>query len=147
MSNEMKPGVDEFFETYRASFQAFHAPTIADFFAYPLHITSDTGKISLTVIETRDDWIEQVDQLLDMYRAIGFSSARIFGLAETEFSPRLLHAVVHWGLYNGADDILYDFKVIYTLVRIQDRLSITAISHDEILKYRALLSRLKSDRT
>jgi hypothetical protein len=144
MSNEGKPSVNGFFESYRAAFEALNAPAITDHFTYPLHITSDAGEISLTVIETRDDWIEQVYQLLDMYRAVGFSSARILELAVTELSPRIIQAVVHWGLYDSAGGILYDFHAMYTLVMINGSLRIAAISHDEIPKYQAVLSRLKS---
>ena len=147
MSNEGKSSVNGFFESYRAAFEESNAPAITDLFTYPLHIISDAGKISLTVIETRDDWIEQVGQLLDMYQAIGFSSAHILELAGTELSPRLIQAVVQWGLYDSAGGILYDFKAMYTLIMINDSLRIAAISHDEIPKYQACLSRLKSKRT
>jgi len=147
MSNEVRTSVKDFFESYRAAFEALNTAAIADLFTYPLHITSDTGEISLTVIETRDDWIEQVDQLLNMYRTIGFASARILELAATGLSPRLAQAVVHWGLYDGGGSILYDFKAMYTMVMIQDNLCIAAISHDEISKVQAFLSRHKPKHT
>lgn len=147
MSNKLRPDVNRFFESYRTAFAALNAAAIADLFTYPLHIISDAGEIFLNVIETRDDWIEQLDELLDNYRMIGFSSARILNLALNEFSPRLVQADIHWGLYDGAGGLLYDFKAMYTLVMIDDSLRIAAISHDEIPKYQACLSRLNSERT
>lgn len=143
MTNEDQLRVLEFFESYRASFEALDASRITGHFTFPLHITSDAEEISLTVIESRDVWMEQVDQLLEMYREIKFSSARILELKETELTQRSFQAVVHWDLHDYEGEHLYDFHTMYTLVMIQFRLHITAIAHDEIPRYQACLSRLK----
>ena len=147
MSNEVRSRVDQFFEAYRAAFEAWNAPAIADFFTLPLHITSDARDVSVTVMASRNDWIEQVNRLLGMYRAIGLASARVLELDMVELSPRVLQAVVHWGLHDGAGDSLYDFNAMYTLVTVENRQHIAAIAHNEIPKYQACLSRLKAERT
>ena len=95
MSSETQPSVKGFFESYRAAFERLDALAIADHFAYPSHISSDAGEIVLLPISGKQDWIASIEHLLGMYRAIGFSSARVLDLATTELSPRLAHATVH----------------------------------------------------
>src|SRR5262245_61167213 len=124
MSNEAGSRVDQFFEAYRAAFEARDAPAITDFFVFPLHIISDAGEGSVSVVETRDDWLKQIDRLLGMYRAIDLSSARILELKVTELSPRVVQAMVHWELHDGAGAVLYDFNAMYTLVTMNDRLHV-----------------------
>jgi hypothetical protein len=151
MSNETAPetapGVNAFFESYRAAFERFDAPAIADHFAYPSHVTSDTGEIVLMAVAGRQDWIAQVERLIGMYRAIKVSSARVLDLVTTELSPRLIQARIHWALHDGAGRDLYDFDAIYTLASINGALRITAISHNEIPRYRACLARLQGQHT
>jgi hypothetical protein len=146
MLSETAPSVNAFFESYRTAFERLDAPAIADHFAYPSHITSDTGEIVLIPIAAKQDWIGKIEQLLGMYRAVGFSSARILNLAATELSPRLAQAILHWALHDGAGRILYDFEATYTLAKINGTLRIAAISHNEIPRYRACLARLRSQR-
>lgn len=144
MPTEATLTAKEFFETYRAAFEALDAAAIADLFAFPLHITSDAGEIALTVAGSREAWTGQVERLLGMYRAIGFASTRVLDLAAAELSPRLFQVIVHWELYDAAGSVLYDFHAMYTLVKIEDALRIAAISHDEIPQYRRSLARLRS---
>ncbi len=146
MSSETTPGVSAFFDSYRTAFERFDAPAIAGHFAYPSHVTSDTGTLALSTIASLEEWIGKIERLLGMYRAIGVSSARILDLAPTELSPRLVQAIVHWELHDGAGQLLYDFEAAYTLGEIDGKLRIAAIAHDEIPRYRACLARLRSRR-
>lgn len=146
MSSETTQGVSAFFESYRTEFERFDAPAIARHFAYPSHVTSDTGQISLSSIASMEEWIGKLERLLDMYRAIGVASARVLDLSETALSPRLIQAIVHWELRDGAGQLLYDFEAAYTLAEIDGDLRIAAIAHDEIPRYRACLARLGSRR-
>ncbi len=141
------PSVTAFFESYRLAFERLDAPAIAEHFAYPSHITSDTGQIVLIPIAAQPEWTAQIAHLLDMYRAIGFRSARILNLAPTALSPRLVQARVHWALDDGGGCPLYDFQALYTLATISDTLRITAISHNELVRYRAYVARLPSQQT
>lgn len=147
ITNETATGVPGFFESYRLAFERLDASAIADHFAYPSHMTSDTGKIVLSPVVTKPDWTRQIQQLLAMYRAIGFASARILNLAFTELSPRLAQAVVDWALQDNTGSLLYTFQATYTLVKIDDALRISGIAHNEIPKYREYLARLEAQRT
>ncbi len=128
--SETVHSVDAFFESYRTAFERLDAPAIADHFAYPSHITGEAGEIVLVSVPGRQEWIGKIEQLLAGYRAIGFGSARVLDLAPTELSPRLVQAMVHWALYDGAGRMLYDFQAAYTLVKIDDMLRISAIAHN-----------------
>ena len=144
--SEAAESVNGFLESYRSAFERLDAPGIADHFAYPSHITSDTGEIILVPVAAKQEWIGEIEQLLAMYRAIGFCSARVFNLASTELSPRLVQATVHWALHDGVGGILYRFQATYTLAKIEGALRIAAISHNEIPQYRECLKRLQSQR-
>lgn len=144
---ETAPSVTAFFESYRLAFEHLDALAIAEHFVYPSHITSDTGQIVLIPIAAQPVWTAQIEQLLGMYRAIGFSSARVLNLAPTELSPRLVQALVHWALYDSGGRLLYDFQALYTLAKINDTLHISAIAHTEVVHYRACVVRLQSQPT
>ena len=146
MPRETALSVNAFFESYRLAFERFDAPAIADYFAYPGHVTNDTGEIVLVPVKTREDWIVRLEQLLGMYRAIGVSSARIVDLTATELSPRLVQAILHWALHDNAGRILYDFEAIYTLAYIDGAPRIAAIANNEIPRYRACFARLQAQR-
>lgn len=144
-TNETVIYVTGFFESYRLAFERLDASAIADHFAYPSHITSDTGEIVLSPVVTKPDWTRQIEQLLAMYRAIGFASARVMNLALTELSPRLLQVVVDWALQDITGSVLYTFQAAYTLAKIDDAFRISGIAHDELPKYRECLARLESN--
>jgi hypothetical protein len=134
-----------FFESYRAAFERLDADAIADYFAYPSHMTSDAGEIELTPILARGEWRGQIEQLVGMYRAIGVSSARILRLTSTDLSPRVVQAMVHWALRDGLGADLYDFHALYTLVEIDGALQIGAIAHDEIPRSQEFMALRRSD--
>ncbi len=146
MSSETAQSVTEFFESYRAAFERSDSAAIADLFAYPCHIASDQGEIDLISVATRQEWIGQIERLLGGYRTIGVASARILELTTSELSPRLVQAILHWGLHDKAGGILYDFRAIYTLAAIDGALRITAIAHNEIPQLRAYLAKVQSQR-
>jgi len=79
-----------------------------------------------------------------MHRAIGFSFARALNLVAIELSSRLVRAVVPWALLNSAGDTLYDFNAAYSLATIDGVVRITAISHNEVPRYRECLGRIQS---
>jgi hypothetical protein len=142
--NEPASSVTAFFESYRLAFERLDAPAIAEHFAYPSHITSDTGQIVLIPIASQPQWTAQIEQLLGMYRAIGFRSASVLNLALTELSPRLVQVLVHWALYGDDAGLLYDFQALYTLATINTTLRITTIAHNELVRYREYVVRLQS---
>ena len=134
--------VTAFFASYRAAFEGADATAIVDHFAFPCHVTSEAREVTLTAIASRGEGLRMVEQLLAMYRTIGVHSARPLDLAVSEISPRLAQALVRWGLYDAAGDLLYAFEAAYTLASIEGALRISALAHNEIPRYRECLARL-----
>ena len=143
-TTDLQTSVRAFFDSYRAAFERQDAAAIADHFAYPAHVTSDTGEIVLVPITNRPEWISKVEQLLGMYRAIGVGSAHVLDLMLTEISPRLLQAKINWALQTAAGEPLYDFEAIYTLAHTAGAFHIAAIAHNELPQYQACYTRLKA---
>jgi len=136
--------VEVFFESYRAAFERLDPAAIADHFAYPAHVTSDGKEIGLIAVRSKREWAAQLERLLEMYRAIGFRSARVHELKVTEMSPRLILANLRWELRDAADGLLYEFQAVYTLADVGAGFRITAIAHDEMPRYREALARRTS---
>ena len=57
MQRETASSVKGFFEGYRGAFERLDAGAIADHFAYPSHVTSDSDQISLVPVAEKPDWI------------------------------------------------------------------------------------------
>ena len=98
----------------------------------------------MTAIASRGDGLRMVEQILEMYRTIGVRAARPLDLTAREISPRLARALVRWGLYDAAGDLLYAFEAAYILASIDGALRISAIAHNELPRYRECLARLTS---
>jgi hypothetical protein len=147
VTSETLSSVNAFFDSYRAAFERFDAHAVADHFAFPGHVTGDMGEITLIPVATKQDWLAQIERIIGMYKTIGVSTARVLELKMTEISPRLVQAVIHWELQNGAGAILYDFDAIYTLAKVGDDLRVSAIAHNEIPRYKACVARLQAQRT
>ena len=142
----MSATVDAFFESYRAAYESGDASAISAHFAFPLHVTSDSGdhaggEIVLALIASHDEWVVQIQRLLAAYTTVGVGSARIAGLATHTLSPRLVQAVLRWELDNAHGDELYSFDAAYTLAQIHGSLRITARAHNERPNLQALLAR------
>jgi hypothetical protein len=132
--------VEAFFDAYRVAFEAFDVGAVADLFSYPCQLTSDAGKIAVTVVPSREVWAPQIERLVAAYRAIGVGSAKIIELQVKELSPQLAQATVRWGLLDGNGRTLYEFDASYTLADLGQGLRITAIAHNETPRLRALLA-------
>ena len=146
MQSEIRSSVKDFFEGYRVAFERLDAGAIADHFAYPGHVTSDSDQygIGLLPVAEKQQWIGTLQRLLGMYGAVGFASARIRKLATTELSAGLVQAIVHWALHDRAGRLLYEFEAAYTLAKLTGAFRITALAHNEIPQYRACVARLQS---
>lgn len=135
--------VKTFFESYRAAFERYDASGIADHFAFPAHMTSDADQIELSAIPSKEEWIDQLKHLVEMYRAIGVSSARILELTISGLSPRVVYTTVRWGLYDRTGALLYDFYATYTMVSMGGALRISALAHNEMPQSRDALKRIQ----
>lgn len=143
----MSAAVDAFFESYRAEYEGGDAAAISAYFAFPLHVTSDSsddgeaaGEVVLTHVASRAEWEQQIARLLAAYTKVGVGSARIAALETHPLSPRLFQAVLRWVLHNAQGDELYRFDASYTLARVDGALRITALAHNERPRLQALLA-------
>jgi hypothetical protein len=134
----------QFFESYRDAFGRRDAEAIADHFAYPAHVASDSGQVMLSPVTSRREWANQIQQLLQMYQQIDFQSAHVLAVSVKELSARLLQACVRWALDDVHGRRLYDFEAIYTLGRFSGEWKIVAMSHNELPRYWACLEARRS---
>src|SRR5512145_2834596 len=137
-------GVDAFFDSYLQAFERFDVAAIAGHFAFPGHVTADSGDVSITAVADERTWLGQLERLLAMYRGIDVASAKIMNLDATALSPRLFQAVVKWRLHDRSGATLYEFDAAYTLVLSGDVLKIAAIAHNEMPRYRECVARLRA---
>jgi hypothetical protein len=140
--NDARTVAAAFFQSYAATFAHADAAAILDHFAFPSHITSEAQEVTLTPIASREEGARMVEQLLDMYRDVGVAAARVLELAVLEVSPRVLLALVHWSLDDAAGTSVYAFEAAYTLASFDGALRITAIAHNEVLRYRECLEQI-----
>ena len=110
----------------------------------PCHITGEAREVTLTPIASHELGVHMVGDLLEMYRDVGIATARVLELTTIEVSPRLLVALVHWSLDDATGAKVYAFEAAYTLARFDGVWRITAIAHNEILRYRECLARIRS---
>jgi hypothetical protein len=137
---EIDNAVDGFFETYRAALGQANAPAVAEHHAYPWHMSSDEGTVSLVAMSSKAEWIAKVEAWLARIHSSGFRSARISDLEVVDLSPILVQTRVRWELCDEGGALLYDFDATYTLGRFGRELRIVqAIFHNEQLRYRAFL--------
>jgi hypothetical protein len=130
-----------FFDSYGAAFEQQDADAIADQFAYPCHMTSDTGEVELTAIPSHEERRGQVERLLSVYRTMGVRSARILQMTSSDLSPRVAQTLIHWALRDASGSELYDFHALYTLVEVGGVLRIAAIAHDEVPRAQEFMAR------
>ena len=134
--------VRAFFTTYCSAFIRQDAPVIAKHFANTIQVASDTGNQVTVHVATAAEWRKTIDQLLEMYRAIGFGWAEATALTCEVLSPRLVHAHLRWSLQDAAHQPLYEFDALYILARHTDSFRIICIAHNEIPQYRRCLARV-----
>jgi hypothetical protein len=139
-TQDMNHAVGGFFQSYCAAFAQGNASAIGDHHAYPSHISSDDGTLSLAVMASKAEWVAKVEVWLAAIRAIGFRLARIGDLAVVDLSPLLVQTRVRWELCDRAGGLLYDFDATYTLGRFgRDLRIVQAIFHNERLRYRTFI--------
>lgn len=132
--------VQDFFDSYREAFESFDVDAIAGHFTFPLQIAGDSDPVDLRCVDGRDEWLETLTMLLDLYRGFGVTTAAVLESTITSLSDRIAHAGMHWSLRNSSDEEVYDFHGVYTLVVVDGDFRIAAIAHDELGKIMAKLS-------
>ena len=136
--------VRRFLDAYCAAFELRDAAAIADFYAYPSHVTSDTGTATLVSITSRDKWTKKLEEVLATYQKLGFREMKVRDLSVTELSSVLSQACVRYGLVDDDGQTLFEFDVNYTLGRFAEEFRIVqAVSPNENARCRAALEARK----
>ena len=132
--------VQDFFDSYREAFERYDVDAVADHFTFPLHIAGDSDPVDIRCVVARDEWLETLTMLLDLYRGFGVTTAAVLDSNTTSLSDRIAQAAMHWSLRNSTDEEIYDFHGVYTLVAVDGVFHIAAIAHDELGKIMEKLS-------
>jgi hypothetical protein len=133
------PEIRDFFDEYRATFARYDAQALAELFAFPVHVVSDSEHIEPSSVASRDDWLPVLEGVLGAYRTLGVAGGEPLELELWELTSRVASARVHWELRRDDDSAVYDFTAIYTLALVGGRWRVTAIAHDELPKLQAAL--------
>ena len=135
----MTDRAEEFFQSYIEVFEKFDAEGIADHFTFPLHVTGESDPVDVRSVASREEWLETLQTLLELYKGFGVATAEVLDTTTTVISDRVLQVARHWSVRSGSGEEIYDFNGIYTLVDKDGGLRITAIVHDELPKIVAKL--------
>ena len=129
----------ELIEQYRDAFSRSDLDALVDFFGFPLQVVSVTDAASVSAVE-RNEWTGVLVRLLDTYEQLGVVNAVQLALEVNQPMEAVALVQVHWELQGQDDRPIYDFVAVYTLVRIEGRLRIVSIAHDELPKLRAAMT-------
>ncbi len=129
----------ELMERYRSAFARADARALADCFAFPVLVVTVADDGASRLAANADEWPGVLERLLGAHKRLGVTDCAPLAVEITE--P--LHAVaivrVHWALRRGDGESIYDFTGVYTLARVEGRLRIVGIAHDELPKMQAAL--------
>ena len=134
------PSVSDFFDSYREAFERFDVSAVADHFTFPLQVAGDSEPVDLRCVASRDEWLETLTMLIDLYKGFGVTTATVLESTVTTLSDRIAHAAMHWSLRDGSGQEIYDFNGVYTMVAVEGEFRVAAIAHDELGKIMAKLS-------
>ncbi len=131
-SRDAEWGVLAFLKSYGRAFEAFDTDAILTHFLFPCHIVSDAEAVSLVPLANASEARVGVERVLALHRELGVQTGRILDLDVIELSPRMAGLVLRYEFSDAAGRSLYDFQGIYTLVKVDRRYRIAAISHNQI---------------
>ncbi len=141
MTEIREPEVQAFFDSYRAAFERRDAAAIAGHFRFPLHVTGDSGEVTVVSVPSVEAWLPQLERLLAAYTSMDVRTAAMLDAHTTRMSPRLAQTAVRWALQNSAGRVVYEFDAAYTIAGTGGALKITAIAHNEQLRAREALAK------
>src|SRR5687768_17523212 len=101
LATTIQEEVQQFLDSYSRSFEQYDSALVADHFTYPLHLTSDAGKIVVISVPSRESWQNMLDGLLATYKKLGVRSAILVNQALVALSPALVQAQIKWRLHNA----------------------------------------------
>lgn len=135
------PDLQAFFDDYRSTFARYDAGALAELFAFPFHVVSDTEEVTPLSVAGRQAWIGVLEGLLGAYRTLGVAKGEPLELDVVELTSRVASARVHWELRRDDASPIYDFTAVYTVAQISGAWRVAAIAHDELPKLQAALAR------
>jgi len=129
----------ELMEKYRSAFSRGDIRAVMDCFGFPLHVLSATGAEASISVATAENWPDVLQRLIDAYRRLRVVEAVPLTLTIDEPMKPVATVRAHWALQRQDGSSVYDFTAIYTLTRVDSRLPIVAIAHDELPALQAAL--------
>ncbi len=127
----------DFFQRYRAAFDALDGDAVADLWHVPCAIASShAGDAHGGVTWWHDDAPMRANMrsLCDVYRSSGYARATFELLAITPLGPHHAFADVAWALRRADGSLLQAFRTGYQLIRSAQGLRVLlCIAHDEDL--------------
>jgi hypothetical protein len=136
--------IHAFFDEYRRTFARYDTRKLAELFAFPFHVVSDSHDVAPLTVASREDWLRVLEGLLAGYRTLGVAAGEPLGLEVTALTPRMASVRVRWSLRRDDDSAIYDFVAVYTLIKPGSAWRVAAIAHDELPKLQAALAASQS---
>ena len=83
-----------------------------------------------------------LDGLLAGYRKLGVARSEVRSLDVATIGPNLAQARMHWALFDGAGQPIYDFHSVYTLGRFGNLIASWRSRDDELPRLRGALTKM-----
>ena len=117
---------------YRDAFVRRDLDALLACFGFPLQVASVVGDGVLVSVAVAEEWPGVLEGLLGAYRRLEVADAVTRTLMVDEPVRGVALVRVHWELQREGGTPIYDFTALYTSARIDGRLRIVAIAHDEL---------------
>lgn len=127
---------------YRSAFVRGDRDALTDCFGFPVQVLSVADGQTSASVRDRDQWAQVLTWLLNAYRRLGVTDAVPLALEVTEAMDAVATVVVQWQLRRADGGSVYDFSAMYTMARVNGRLLILGIAHDETSKIQAAVQGL-----
>jgi hypothetical protein len=133
--------VEQSLKAYMTAFERYEIDTVLGHFVFPCHFVSDGEEVALMPLATEQACRVGIERVFAWHRELGVAGGRVLQQTIVELTPRLHCLDAQIQLEDGSGKTLYDFRGIYTFVRVQDAWRIAAIAHNQIPRLLACLSR------
>jgi len=117
---------------YRSAFSRGDLQALMDCFSFPLQVISADGAEASVSVAVGENWPDVLQRLLDAYQRLGVVDAVPSELTIDQPMTSVALVRAHWALNREDGNSVYHFTAVYTLIRIEGRLRIAAIAHDEL---------------
>ena len=131
--------VGAFFASYLAAFEKQDRPSLAEHFAFPCHVSGDSGEIALSVVASADEYLRAIEPLFRHYRRLGVARGIIRTTRLVPLSERLALCFVDWDVRGRDGHTIYTHEASYTLVARGGHWGISTIAFNELAKIKALV--------